>query len=284
MSEYRQWTDPLLREEYAKASLVSRQKLHASLALLPVDSTQTTYLKGRLLDAEAGDVAVLRDALFPYREQLVAAFWTVVDSPERGRESQRIRAAAALARYDPESDRWAKSSARVVHDLVHENTVFLLYWSEAFRPVKERFLTPLGDIYRDLRQEVSAERSLATDLLSDYAAGNPSFLAGLLMDADEKQFAVIFPKFRDLGDEAIPLLTAAIDAKLPANTPSSDPMRETLAKQQANAGAALLRLNRPEKVWDFFKLSPDPRVRELLDSSFIAIGGRSRDDHPASGG
>ena len=35
-----------------------------------------------------------------------------------------------------------------------------------------------------------AERSLATDILADYAADQPQVLADLLMDADEKQFAV----------------------------------------------------------------------------------------------
>ena len=41
------------------------------------------------------------------------------------------------------------------------------------------------------------ERSVATNLLADYAADKPQVLADLLMDADEKQFAVIYPKFKD---------------------------------------------------------------------------------------
>src|SRR5260370_8655102 len=39
MAEYRQWADPLLREENSKANGNSRQKLHTHLALLPVDSS-----------------------------------------------------------------------------------------------------------------------------------------------------------------------------------------------------------------------------------------------------
>ena len=47
MAEYRHWTDPLLREESDKAGGISRQKLHASLALLPVDSTKSiTFMSG----------------------------------------------------------------------------------------------------------------------------------------------------------------------------------------------------------------------------------------------
>ena len=48
---YRLWADPLLREENDRAAVGSPQKLHASLALLPVDPGQTTYLYDRLLDA-----------------------------------------------------------------------------------------------------------------------------------------------------------------------------------------------------------------------------------------
>ena len=114
MAEYRKWTDPLLREEYDKAAANSRQKLHASLALLPVDATQVDYLYGRLLDADPHEVPVIRDALAPHKDELLDKLWAVVETPRRGKEPQRLRAAAALAKYDPESQRWDKSSESVV--------------------------------------------------------------------------------------------------------------------------------------------------------------------------
>src|SRR5262249_8939576 len=180
---------------------------HTSLALLPVDASQVPYLKGRLLDAEAGEVSVLRDALLPHKGQLVDELWRVVESQEKGKQTHRLRAAAALAKYDPESDKWAKSSAPVVHDLVRENPVYVLYWSEAFRPVKALFLAPLKEVFRDQRPEQTADRSLATNLLADYAADNAQTLADLLMDAGEKQFAVIYPKLKEQGEKALTLLT-----------------------------------------------------------------------------
>ena len=42
---------------------------------------------------------------------------------------------------------------------------------------------------------------------------------------------------------------AEIDKKLPSDLPSSDDCREKLAKRQASAAVALLRMNQPEKVW-----------------------------------
>ena len=96
----------------------------------------------------------------------------------------------------------------MVNNLVLENPVYLGQWSEAFRPVKKSLCVPLADIFRDRNAERAAERTLATNLLADYAADQPQVLADLLMDADDKQFAVIYAKFKDRGERGLPLLTA----------------------------------------------------------------------------
>jgi formylglycine-generating enzyme required for sulfatase activity len=271
MTEYRQWTDHLLREENSKAADKSRQKLHTSLALLPVDASQVKYLKDRLLDAEAVEVAVLRDALFPYKDQLVGELWPVVESPGKGKESERLRAAAALAKYDAESEKWVKTQEAVDNDLVIVPAVYLASWMDLLRPVRTKLLPHLSVIYRN-KSRRETERSLATDLLTDYAADNSQLLADLLMDADDKQFAIIYPKLKEQAEHALPVLTAEIDKKLPADLPSSDLNRDQLAKRQANAAVALLRLNQPAKVWPLLKHSPDPRVRSYLVHRFGPLG------------
>jgi serine/threonine protein kinase/formylglycine-generating enzyme required for sulfatase activity len=277
MTDYRQWADPLLREEYSKATDQSRQKLNTSLALLPVDRSPVEYLKKSLLNAEPGEVAVLRDALLPHKDQLVGELWPVVDLPEKGKEAQRLRAAAALAKYDPESERWAKASVLVVTDLVRENPVYLLYWSQAFRPVQASFLAPLSEAFREQRPERAAQRSLATSLLADYAANNAQALADLLMDADDKQFATIYPKLREQSEKASALLMGEIDEKLPAQLPSSDEKREKLAKRQANAAVALLRMDQPGKIWPLLRRTApdDPRVRSYLIHRLSPLGADS---------
>ena len=60
------------------------------------------------------------------------------------------------------------------------------------------------------------------------------------------------------------MLTSEIDKKLPPDMPSSDERRDKLAKRQANAAVALLRMNQPAKVWPLLKHGPDPRVRSYL--------------------
>ncbi len=235
-----------------------------------MDAGQVDYLCGRLLTAEPNEVPVIRDALWPYKDRLISKLWSVVQTPEKEKEPTRLRAAAALAKYDPQSERWAACGPLVVHDLVRENAVFLGQWSEDFRPVKDRLLNALRDVFRDPEPERSAERSLATNLLAEYAAGQPHVLADLLMDADEKQFAVIFSKLAEQAAEALPVLIGEIDRKPAPDAPDQE--KEKLAKRQANAAVALLKMNQPAKVWPLLMHSPDPRARSYLVHRLAPLG------------
>jgi serine/threonine protein kinase/formylglycine-generating enzyme required for sulfatase activity len=277
MASYRHWLDPLLHIAYAQAETDQDRpkQLYTSLALLPVDASQVKYLHGRLLDAEAGEVSVIRDALAPHKDGLMDKLWGVAETPDKGKEAQRLRAAAALATYDPDSKKWATCSSLVVKDLVRENPVYLLYWREVYRPVRDSFRNPLAEVYRDQRPERATERSLAASLLADYAADHHQVLTDLLMDGDEKQFAVIYPKLKDQGEKCVLLLTGEIAKKLPPGLPSSDEKREKLAKRQANAAVALLRMNQLEKVWPLLRRSDqpeDPRLRSYLIHRLSPLG------------
>jgi hypothetical protein len=85
-------------------------------------------------------------------------------------------------------------------------------------------------------------------------------------------FAVIYPRFKAQAERGLPILIGEIDKKLPAEMPSSDESRERLAKRQANAAVALLRMNQPAKVWPLLKHSPDPRARSYLIHRLSPLG------------
>ncbi len=127
-----------------------------------------------------------------------------------------MRAASALASFDPGSDKWVKYSPGIVNDLVLENSIFLGQWGESFRPVKNLFLEPLSAIFRNRSPERSDERMLATNLLTDYAADQPGVLADLLMDADAKQFARIYPLVEKNKDRCIAELARTLAKQLGA--------------------------------------------------------------------
>jgi serine/threonine protein kinase/formylglycine-generating enzyme required for sulfatase activity len=277
MKPYRRWLGPLLPGalHHAQISHDAPRQLRARLALLRVDDSQVTHLYGRLLDAQPQEVPVIRDALMAHQDGLRDQLWAVVAAPGKGKESRRLRAAAALAKYDPWSQKWATAGALVVNSLVQENAVFLGQWSDTFQPVKHQLLTPLAAVFRDRHFDHAAERTLATNLLADYAADDGRLLANLLMDADEKQFAVIYPRFKDQSDQGLPALIGEIDKKLPSELPSSNRQREAVARRQANAAVALLRMGRPERVWPLLgrsKEPDDPRARSYLSDRLSSYG------------
>jgi serine/threonine protein kinase/formylglycine-generating enzyme required for sulfatase activity len=149
MREYRQWVDSALRSELEKTSDDSRQKLHASLALLPVDATQVDYLFNRLIKATPSELPVLRDALKPDQATLVPKLWSVLDSAQTG-DVSLLPAASALADYDAASPRWESVGDKVTQALIRVNPVFLGAWLEALRPVRTPITTSFGAIFRNV--------------------------------------------------------------------------------------------------------------------------------------
>jgi serine/threonine protein kinase/formylglycine-generating enzyme required for sulfatase activity len=269
ISEHRELVDPLLKHENGVAAANAQRKLHISLALLPVDGAQEAYLLDRMLDAEPQEVLIIRDALLSHRNRLIDRLWSVAERPRPGKESQRLRAAAALAKYSRESDKWARVDEAVTNDLVNVPPVYLAVWMKAMFPARKKLLPPLASVYRDGSRH-ETERSIATDILAGYAADQPRLLADLLMDADDHQFRALYPTFESQAAAALPLLIAEVDREL--SSAKNNDAKERLAKRQANAAIAFLRLKRPAKVWPILKHSADPRTRSYLLHRFAPCG------------
>ena len=171
----------------ARRSDDSRQKLHASLALLPVDPSQVPFLEKRLHVASPTDLRVLRDALKPHRSSLIPRLWTVLESANPG-ELSLLPTASTLADYDATSPRWESLGGKVMQSLVRVNPVFLGRWLDALRPMRTPITTPIAAIFRDA--------------------------ANLLMDADPKAYAACFPIAQYHEPLTSPLFQAEIARKL----------------------------------------------------------------------
>jgi serine/threonine protein kinase/formylglycine-generating enzyme required for sulfatase activity len=265
MAPYRRWIDPLLREAYQQAQAGnepgSRTQLHASIALLPVDASQTGYLYTRLLDATPQEISVLCDVLAAHQSDLRDKLWTVVEHPAPGKEHRRLRAACALVRYDPRNERWAGVAAPVVDDFVSVPPAYLERWMDCLKPVSGKLQPALEAVFRDTGH-TETKRSLATSILADYLADRPSDLANLLLDADEKQFPILHERLQGHNESALVCLQGEIDKRLA--DAGDEAAKERLAKRQANAAVALVRMNRPAGVWPLLRHSEDPRVRSYL--------------------
>ena len=267
---YRIWADPLLKQEDAEAKEGSRQKLHMALALLPVDESKVNYVRDQLFVVTPTQFPVVCDALLSHKAAIVEPLWSVALDSKRETQ-QRFQAACALAKYDPEGQRWARVQNQTADVLVAVPAVYLATWMDALHPVRARLLAPLSVVFRDANRQES-ERFLATEILSDYAADNSQVLSELVMSADEKQFAVIYKKLAARGDEGLPYLREEIKKPLPYTPDTTDEARDALAQRQANAAVALLKMNRPGEVWPLLKHSSDPRVRTYLIHRFAPLG------------
>ena len=267
LKPFRAEIEPQLRQSLQQPDLDEKERLRLSLAMVAEDEAQVPYLSDRLLSAEPAELLVIRDALLPHRHELVVGLWQTAEDAAAAK-GRRFRAVCALAAFDPVSPRWQTAGKSAVEVLVAENPLRAVAWVEALRPVRQSLLAGLQAVFRDQKHEPS-ERSLATSILADYAADQPDVLANLVMDADEKQFAVIYPKLNERGEEGLPLLQAEIKKPLSGTTEEA---KEALAKRQANAAVALLKMDHATEVWPLLKHSPDPRVRSYLIHSFAPLG------------
>ena len=93
-------------------------------------------------------------------------------------------------------------------------------------------------------------------------------VAELLMDADEKQFSEIFPKFAKQAEQGLPILVGEINRKLPPD--ATNEAKVTLAKHQASSAVAFLNLDQPAKVWRLLKYSPDLMLWSFMIDPFRA--------------
>ena len=210
MGGYRRWVDPALRRVVGRSSERSSERLHASLALLPVDDGQVEYLFQRLQDATANEAPVLRDALKPHQTGLTPKLWSVLDSAKPG-DPSLLPAASSLALYNPQSPRWNEVAAMVAQGLVTTNPVYLRTWLDALRPVRTSLTAPLAAIFRDKSRPESEHA--ATSILADYTSDDPNLVANLLMDADPMVYADFFPIAQRQESKTLPLFQAEISKK-----------------------------------------------------------------------
>ncbi|MGO9923644.1 MAG: protein kinase domain-containing protein [Isosphaeraceae bacterium] len=211
MRDYRQWIVPSLRSELENSSEDSRQKLHASLALLPVDATQVDYLFKRLIKSNPSELPVLRDALSPYRVTLIPKLWALLGSAKPG-DISLLPAASALARYAPDDGKWKAVGGNVAQALVSVNAVLLGPWIDALRPVRGKLSAPLTAIFQE-KGRPESEHKLATNILAHYVNDEPERLAEVLMSADPNAYLSLFPAVEKRAAEVLPVFRTELAGK-----------------------------------------------------------------------
>ena len=137
-------------------------------------------------------------------------------------------------------------------------------------------MAPLVAIYTDpvaVGGRTQQQREMAAYVLTDYGENQPELLSELLMNADQSQFSMVFPKRHFDQVRTVEILAKAVAQ--PLSPDPTDAANEILAKRQANAAAALLRFGDAKDVWPLLKGSRDPRVRSYIVNSSRDAGSRS---------
>jgi serine/threonine protein kinase/formylglycine-generating enzyme required for sulfatase activity len=241
LSGYRRWANPRLLRHLQTSPEDTKEHLHASLALAPVDEAQVAYLSQRLLRAGPAELLAIRTTLQPYQQALQERLWALLQDRTKA-PGERLRAACALAAYAEDDGRWEGVSGDVVATLAAENALVIGRWAEALRPVRRSLLPPLAEMLLAEGRDATQRRTI-TGLYAGYAEDQPDAYARL-----EKT----------LAEESKP--DAAAEAKL------------ALARRQANAAVALAAMGRWEKVTPLLRHRPDPTVRSYLIDR-LASGG-----------
>jgi formylglycine-generating enzyme required for sulfatase activity len=268
---------PRLRALLAQVDLSERERLRVRLALLRSDPSQVPYICGHLLSAQARELAPLRAALLPYKQELRGKLWGVLEKTDVS-EASRFRAALALASYDPpggvNDPRWQAQADFIAGQLIQSIVANLsLYepWVEALRPAREPLLAALAGVFRDRRPKIDAQRRVATNVLATYAIDRPEFLAALIRDADTQQFVTLMPSVDGQKDAVLPHLISLLDGTSDEEAISGAPL-ET-ARRRGNTALVLMQLGEPDRVWPLFAQSDDPTVRSYLvhDMARVAV-------------
>ncbi len=256
---------PRLREVWGQSDRPRDRprRLRAGLALLPegepgVKERLAAWL---LQTKEPREFLLLRDGLRPYAPELKGRLWEAAEA-QGGPAGRRFRALVALAAYDPGDARWREAGPRVVEGWLSANPLHVGLWTDALRPVGQAaLLAPLTEV--SLGRRLGERRHVAATILADYAASHPELLAELVLEADPRQWAELFPKLAAHRERALALLRQQL--RRPAPPAAEVVARERLARQQAQAAVGLLQLGEgPEWLWRLLRQTPEPDRRTYL--------------------
>jgi serine/threonine protein kinase/formylglycine-generating enzyme required for sulfatase activity len=239
------------------------------LGLLAADAPRVKErLFGFMLETDDPDeLLLLRNALRPYRAELVPALWQKVNAVKTSPQ-ERFRALVVLVGFDQSVDeRWGKWGDAVIERLLLTDPLHFGSWMSALRPAREALLAPLGRVFR---KGSLGKRRVAAMVLADYARDRPDVLAELIADADEQQYATLWPCLPPLRERVIALLCQEVQKPMPPEAEVA--ARDELARRQAQAAVALLQLGHEEAVWPLLCHSPDPSRRTYFIHRLAPLG------------
>ena len=256
MEPYWRHVQPRLVAALSQAEADSTQVLNARLALLRHDNRQVGFLADRLLAVDLPSVRVLREALAPDKGAIEVSLWETLQDRTALKE-RRLRAACALAAFDPQSPKWPDVASDVVTMLAAEDLFLIVPWCDLLRPIRGFLLAPLRRLFDN--QKGPEKGFVAACILAQYASDNPELMRDLILHADMRQIRVLTDDLHK-GDAVVDLIRLAAEQPMP----ESVDQQEGASDVHTNAGLALFRVGLVNSVRPLLMANPDPRVRTYL--------------------
>ncbi len=256
---------PSLRGQFARTAedpaATPELRMRAAWALLEEEPRWATMLAEYILSADLEEVRVLRPLVSAHRQAfLESALRTLSERPgepqwlgesleeSRRRSGRMLRAAAVLAVADPGNGAWEDAATPVAEALCAVHTSELGEWSRWLAPARAFLDSSLRALFLQSDRPLSSNAAavaLATfqgdDLQSKFElvrAASPSQLTPALIE-----------NLAGHGDAAIELLRRDLASRRFASF-EAEGERESVAREQANSGLALILCGRGDLVWD----------------------------------
>jgi formylglycine-generating enzyme required for sulfatase activity len=242
--------------------------MRSALALFPERPELRDELATWMLQADdPREVLLARTALKTHSAALTAGLWQRAWD-KKTPVTARFRALVALASFDPNGPGWKVSGGLVVEQLLKANPLYLRDWILALQPAAGTLIPLLADVFRGRRQ--ADKRQVAAEVLAIFARDDLTLLADLVADSDPDQFAVLLPLLERQRDKATEWFKQELARRAPEA--GREPERIAVARRQAVAAIALLRLGRDGHAWPLLGQSAWPDARSYMIRDFAPRG------------
>jgi hypothetical protein len=259
---YREWVAARLSTEFEQSEPGSIERLHSALALPSGDGRRLRYLRDHLLRATPKQFPVVRAALLPHKDQIADSLWQTAQNEEHD-ATGRFQAAAALAEYNPDDERWSKLAPFMAEHLTDAIPyAYLGQWLEHLQSARHHLTDPLAVIFTD-RSRPERQREVVALALADYWYDEPEKLVDIILIADEAaEFAPLIAALQPHGKTVEQQLIAEMRGAMPKE--SSRPQRDAHWTRQSLAAVTLVQLGYGDEAWPLLQLTADPSLRSFI--------------------
>lgn len=255
LEPYRREIDSLLRDSVHSATTYA-ERLHAGMALIPVDPEQETVVFEGLLGASSDDFEAIRDSLMKWgsRSAITKRLWTELLDPRNEKNpGRRFRAGAALATFeapfdDSSMENWNQVGEFLAKELVAEiraNLGYIDQWVSALRPVRGVLYPQLDRLFSN-SEASEIDRFAAATILADFAQDQPENLANLAVRSPAKEYPVMIARLKKLGHAGKHALESELNSSIPTTALPIE--QDRIKKRRAHAAVALLEFDVTEPL------------------------------------